>query len=159
MDPQFEMVLRMQSDLRQLVVDENIETRKQVRESLMAILAEQKITNGRVNKLEKDISRIDTLLDERTSDMVCAEHSATFRQIGEKVDALIDCNLPTRVEVLERTRGDVGGDQADDTDAPKTPAQRRTRNAAKAAVGTVGVLALAWAIVDIVRQILAMVKP
>lgn len=100
MDPQIEMVLRMLSDVRQLVVDENIETRKQYRDGVNAMLTEQKFTNGRVNKLEQDVARLDTLVDERTSNMVCAEHAATFKHIEEKMAALD--SIPARVEVLEQ---------------------------------------------------------
>jgi hypothetical protein len=98
-DLQTELILRMMSDLRQLVVDENIETRKQFNDGLNRVVAEQKITNGRVNGLERDLAALDVRLEERTSNMVCAEHGATFKHLQEHLEDLR--SLPDRVSRIE----------------------------------------------------------
>lgn len=107
MDPQIEMVMKMLSDVRQRVTDEAIETRRQSNDGLRAIMAKQDITNGRVNRLESDVTRLDTLIDERTSNMTCALHEAEFARMRESLKVVEEQRLPVRIEAVEKKVKDV----------------------------------------------------
>jgi hypothetical protein len=73
-------------------------------ESFKAIREHLAELNGRTRKNSEAIA----VLDERTADMVCAEHSATFRALESSVRELRDAGRPSRVSAAV-TSGGVAG--------------------------------------------------
>ena len=108
MDAQTDMILRMMSDMRAQSTNEANETRRQFNEGIRAITTRLDIANGRTGKLEQEVSRLDAVIAERTENMVCSEHAATFKHLEQSVADIKD-DLRGRSQAERKPAVTAGG--------------------------------------------------